>query len=122
MNRISLDENVYGVVCYFKDISAQVKSRIQLAESEERFRVLAASLEASVKDRTRELEQRNADLQRHSDSLRELSMRLMQAQDLERRHIARELHDSAGQILACARHESRQPRQTRPERISTIYG
>jgi len=32
--------------------------------------------------------------------LRELSWRLMRAQDEERRHIARELHDSAGQTLA----------------------
>lgn len=33
-------------------------------------------------------------------SLRELSGRLLQMQDEERRHIARELHDSAGQIIA----------------------
>ncbi len=33
-------------------------------------------------------------------SLRELSGRLLQLQDEERRHIARELHDSAGQTLA----------------------
>ncbi len=100
VNRISLDESVFGVVCYFKDISAQVKARIQIAESEERYRALAASLEAAVKDRTQELEERNADLQKYSDSLRHLSMRLMQAQDHERRHIARELHDSAGQVLS----------------------
>jgi len=100
VNRISLDESIYGVVCYFKDISAQVKARIQIAESEERYRALSESLEAAVKDRTRELEERNADLQKHSDSLRHLSMRLLQAQDHERRHIARELHDSAGQVLA----------------------
>ena len=33
-------------------------------------------------------------------SLRELTGRLLQLQDEERRHIARELHDSAGQIIA----------------------
>jgi PAS domain S-box-containing protein len=99
VNRISLGESVYGVVCYFKDISAQVKARIQLAESEERFRTLAESLEAAVKDRTQELQQRNADLQKHTDSLRYLSMRLIMAQDQERRRIARDLHDSAGQNL-----------------------
>jgi signal transduction histidine kinase len=33
-------------------------------------------------------------------SLRELSGRLLQLQDEERRHIARELHDSAGQMIA----------------------
>jgi signal transduction histidine kinase len=35
-----------------------------------------------------------------SDQLRELSNRLLQTQDEERRHIARELHDSAGQLIA----------------------
>jgi PAS domain S-box-containing protein len=37
---------------------------------------------------------------RIEDNLRELSARLLQLQDEERRHIARELHDSAGQLLA----------------------
>jgi PAS domain S-box-containing protein len=124
VNRISLDESVYGVVCYFKDISAQVKARIQLAESEERFRVLAESLEAAVNDRTRELERRNADLQEHSDSLRHLSMRLLQAQDHERRHIARELHDSAGQILAALAMNlgslARRASQASPEFMSEV--
>jgi len=46
-----------------------------------------------VQFRTQELERRNLEL-------RDLSGRLMQSQDVERRHIARELHDSAGQTLA----------------------
>jgi PAS domain S-box-containing protein len=37
---------------------------------------------------------------RIEENLRELSARLLQLQDEERRHIARELHDSAGQLLA----------------------
>jgi PAS domain S-box-containing protein len=37
---------------------------------------------------------------RAQESLRVLSGRLLQVQDEERRHIARELHDSAGQMLA----------------------
>jgi len=37
---------------------------------------------------------------RSEDSLRELSGRLLQVQDEERRHFARELHDSVGQLLA----------------------
>ena len=46
-----------------------------------------------------ELEQRNAEILQQSEQLRELSNRLLKIQDEERRHIARELHDSAGQII-----------------------
>lgn len=69
-------------------------------EAEEKYRKLAESLDAEVRARTTELERRNADVLRQSEQLRELSYRLMKAQDEERRHIARELHDSAGQTLA----------------------
>jgi PAS domain S-box-containing protein len=38
VDRIPLPEGGYGVVCYFRDISAQVKARIALAQQEERLR------------------------------------------------------------------------------------
>jgi signal transduction histidine kinase len=50
-------------------------------------------LERRVSDRT-------ADLDTANQNLRELSARLLQLQDDERRRIARELHDSVGQMLA----------------------
>ena len=64
-----------------------------LKRAEEKYRLLAESLDAQVQVRTREVVQQ-------SEQLRGLSSRLLRAQDEERRHIARELHDSAGQILA----------------------
>jgi PAS domain S-box-containing protein len=68
-------------------------------EAEENYRRLAETLDLEVQERTRELEQRNAEIVRQSEQVRELSWRLLRAQDEERRHIARELHDSAGQTL-----------------------
>jgi len=62
--------------------------------------VLANNLENQVLVRTHQLEQRNAEVVQQSEQLRELSRRLQQTQDDERRRIARELHDSAGQVLA----------------------
>jgi len=50
-------------------------------------------LESRVRERTEELEKAYT-------SLRVLSMRMMQMQDEDRRRIARDLHDSAGQLLA----------------------
>jgi signal transduction histidine kinase/CheY-like chemotaxis protein len=69
-------------------------------EIEENYRRLAETLDAEARLRTRELEARNADVLRQSEHVRELSWQLLHIQDEERRHIARELHDSAGQTLA----------------------
>lgn len=68
-------------------------------EAEEDYRKLAQTLDAQVRARTRELEQRNADVLRQAGQVTDLSRRLLHTQDEERRHIARELHDSAGQTL-----------------------
>jgi PAS domain S-box-containing protein len=76
-----------------RDITQRKRIERELRESEERYRALADALETQVQFRTQELERRNSEL-------RALSVRLMQSQDVERRHIARELHDSAGQTLA----------------------
>jgi PAS domain S-box-containing protein len=70
-----------------------------LRESEDRFRALAESLDSQVRIRTKELEERNMEILWQSEQLRSLSFRLLKSQDDERRHFARELHDSAGQLL-----------------------
>ena len=59
----------------------------------EKLRRAQEALEDRVQERTAELDTANR-------SLRELTARLLQLQDDERRRIARELHDSVGQMLA----------------------
>jgi PAS domain S-box-containing protein len=81
------------------DITQQKQLELGLRESEERLRLLAAELENQVRIRTHQLEQRNVEVLQQSEQLRELSSRLQQTQDDERRRIARELHDSAGQVI-----------------------
>ncbi|MCU1239444.1 MAG: hypothetical protein JWO71_170 [Candidatus Acidoferrum typicum] len=82
------------------DITQQKRGEQALRESENRLRTLTDALESQVRIRTEQLEQRNREVLKQSEQLRELSHHLMQIQDEERRHIARELHDSVGQILA----------------------
>jgi PAS domain S-box-containing protein len=82
------------------DISQQKQNEKALRESENRLLALADSLESQVRIRTEQLEQRTSEVLKQSEQLRELSHHLVQIQDEERRHIARELHDSAGQTLA----------------------
>ena len=71
----------------------------EIKHTEENYRRLAETLDAEVRARTSELEQRNVEIVRQSELLQDFSQRLMRVQDEERRHVARELHDSSGQIL-----------------------
>jgi PAS domain S-box-containing protein len=86
VDRIPLPEGGYGVVCYFREVSAEVQARAALQETRDH-------LETRVRERTEELETAYK-------TLRMLSMRMMQMQDEDRRRVARDLHDSAGQLLA----------------------
>ncbi len=80
-----------------RELLARISGRLEIArlqrDRESQLRTSQAELEQRVRERTQEL--LNA-----SEELRELSARLLQAQDEERRRLARELHDGAGQLLA----------------------
>jgi signal transduction histidine kinase/PAS domain-containing protein len=80
-----------------RELLARVSGRLEIArlqrDRESQLRASQAELERKVQERTQEL--LNA-----SQELRELSARTLHAQDEERRRIARELHDGAGQLLA----------------------
>lgn len=84
---------IIGASKIARDITERKRNERELREGKERYRTLADALNTQVGFRTQELERRNSEL-------RNLSARLLESQDTERRHIARELHDSAGQTLA----------------------
>lgn len=70
--------------------AADYLERANADESLNRYQV---ELEEKIEERTKELSEANRELST-------FSVRLMQAQDEERRRFARELHDTAGQTLA----------------------
>jgi signal transduction histidine kinase len=65
-----------------------------------RVQAQADLLESQLRIRAEEIVLQKLETLKQSERLRLVSYRLMQTQDEERRRIARELHDSSGQILA----------------------
>jgi PAS domain S-box-containing protein len=96
----------------------------ELRSAQDALRESKEFTEEQVRARTRELELRNAEVIQQSEQLRELSHRMLQIQDDERRHVARELHDSAGQILTALgmnlAHVARMAQQSAPQLIDGL--
>jgi signal transduction histidine kinase/DNA-binding response OmpR family regulator len=87
-----------------RELLARVGAHLTMArirrDAAERERELRQALERAHSDLEVKVQERTSELQRAEQDLRALSGQMLQTQDEERRHIARELHDSAGQILA----------------------
>ena len=81
------------------DVTTRRQADDALRASEFRYRELADSLERQVQARTLELQKSNEEALRMSHGLRELSRHVLWVRDEERRRLARDLHDSAGQLL-----------------------
>jgi PAS domain S-box-containing protein len=81
------------------EVAAFVTDLTPLKMAEEALRQANNELEKQVKERTAALESEVVVRNRAELSLRELTGRLLRMQDEERRHMARELHDHAGQTL-----------------------
>jgi PAS domain S-box-containing protein len=87
------DGKVVKLLSTSRDVTERKHSDEALAKAHDH-------LEQQVRDRTAELEEQIAERNRAESTLRELTGRLLRLRDDEQRRLARELHDSVGQILA----------------------
>ncbi len=104
----SAREKLWGLIQ--ESLVENTKGEISLETEEGRPRLIQFSLSAVknsipqticvVATELTELAEANEALRANGEALRQLSSRLLQLQDEERRHIARDLHDITGQKLA----------------------
>jgi signal transduction histidine kinase len=84
----------------FRDAEGKVTRWFGTNTNIDEQRRLLESLSEAHNQLEKRVEERTAELKAANASLRELSARLLRVQDDERRRLARELHDSVGQILS----------------------
>lgn len=89
VTRAEAERDASGRVLQLRGATQDITDRKRL---EDDLRRAKAEVESQVQERTAELSTAN-------QNLSQLSARLLQLQDEERRRLARELHDSAGQLL-----------------------
>jgi len=92
-----------AALIYFIPGRAMARAERRIAASQAALARLAQTLEQQVAERSLQLRGAYEQLQAKEERLRELSSRAVLLQEAERRVIARELHDSAGQALTAIR-------------------
>lgn len=109
---IGADEYLHKPV-QIAELIARIGSFVRIHEAREALRGANEELEQRVQDRTAELRAANTELRSeveerkkaqdqlglYASELRKLSRKLIETQEMERRRIARELHDEAGQAM-----------------------
>jgi signal transduction histidine kinase len=111
-----------------EELLATVGALLRLKQAEREARGHAMEAEKAreeLKQAHNELEirvqQRTRDLSEKTEEVRQLTVRLLKLQDEERRRIARELHDSTGQMLAAMKmFLDQMSQEAKGEKISSL--
>ncbi len=92
VERVTLPDGGYGVVCYFYDLTERIHLTEALSNSERELREARDELETRVGERTAEL------VDAHSELVRLLT-EVVAVQETERQRISRDVHDHLGGTL-----------------------
>lgn len=92
-----------AALIYFIPGRAMARAERRIEHSQAALAGFNRTLEQQVAERSSQLRAAYAELQAKEERLRDLSSRALLLQEAERRVIARELHDSAGQALTAIR-------------------
>jgi len=135
LSQVEFVSNVYMVdgdrviQCNIRDITDTIKAKKKVASIQKALKKLNAQLEDRIKEQTKELSSTNAKLveqleyrSRDAESLRSLSKRLLNAQEEERRSVARELHDEVGQNLTVLKLMLGRAKVKAPEELKPVFG
>ena len=90
----------------------------ELKQAKQKLKDLNEKLEQRVSERTADLEAANEALEISEQNFKHLSRRLVEAQERERHHLARELHDQVGQALTAAKINIEMLRSSVPPHIA----
>ncbi len=99
LNPLDMPEGQF-VLSSIVDITERKKAEAALVAAHTQLEERVEKRTADLQKIREQLERKNSELVAQAEMVRALSGRLLQAQDEERRRIARELHDGVGQLLA----------------------
>lgn len=101
---------------------ANRRKQLRLNEAQEKLEQRVAGRTSELSRALKDLESEIGVRKQVEEQLRRLSIHLMTIQDEERRRIARDLHDSAGQTLAAIRMSLAMLQQAQQDRFSSENG
>lgn len=114
--------SIFSYLVSMQGLRRRQQAEVEMLSFNEQLRAERDQLEQRVQDRTKELVTRNTELRQQAKENRNLTQKVLDIQETERRNIARELHDEMGQALTAIRTDARLLKQVvDADHSSTVY-
>ena len=114
--------SIFSYLASMRGLKQRLQAEVEVLSFNQQLRDERDQLEQRVLDRTKELVARNTELRQQAKENRNLTQKVLDIQEAERRNIARELHDEMGQALTAIRTDARLLKQVMDaDHSSTVY-